>query len=390
MRIATAEALGFSLPPHRPDYENRRTDYGIGLVGLHWIVQCAYLPAYRAARFNVVGAAEINPDRIAEAVEKGFPRDAIAGDWRELVRRDDVAIVDCCFGHRRDGLERRRQVIEAAGAARKHVLIQKPVAHTVAVAEEFARIAAQAGIRLAVNQNARYNPANYSIKQLLSAERLGRPRIVEVRQYWGSGAALPPAERVHATIDHMIHHADVIRWWVGQPCVSVYARSLHGTTLATYEFADGTVAHHVENHSGVRAHENEVRVMTERGTIKAAHNWGWHVPSSAGLDFVHVWTGGGKEGLALPLPEHIYEPPWHRINPWEKARGPYYDLGAPVAGFMGTMGALMRAAETGEPPENDVSTAIESMRMCIAAHHSSNTGRPVDPREIPADLAAEH
>ena len=388
MRTATHESLGFSLPSYRLDYEQMRTDYGIGIVGLHWVVQCLYLPAYRAARFNIASAAEIHQERIREAVVLGMPAARITGDWRELVRRDDVAIVDCCFGHRRDGLARRKQVIEACAAAGKHLLIQKPVAHSVAVANEMAAIARQAGIWLAVNQNCRYNPANYSIKQLLSPDRLGPPRIIEVQQYWGSDCALPASDRKHATIDHRIHHADLIRWWAGEPCVSVYARSLHATTLAIYEFANGTVAYHMENHSGTRSHENEIRVMTERGIIKGGHNWGWHVPSSAGLDFVHVYRSKDDEGSTLPLPEHIYEPAWSGANPWKPVRGPYYNLGAPVAGMMGTMGSLMRAVETNQPPDNHIGTAIEAMRMCLAAQLSAETGQPVDPRKLPEDYAA--
>ena len=53
-------------------------------------------------------------------------------------------------------------------------MIQKPVAYTVAQAKEFARIGQEAGIHVAVNQNCRYQPANYTVKQLLTPERLGQ------------------------------------------------------------------------------------------------------------------------------------------------------------------------------------------------------------------------
>jgi predicted dehydrogenase len=390
---ALAEKLGFDVPDYRWPYEQWRTNYPIGQIGLHWVVQCMYLPAYRAARYNLAGAAEINEDRIAEAVAKGMDPANITRDWKELVRRPNIAVLDCCFGHRGDKLQRRLEVIAEAAAHGKHVLIQKPVAHSVKVAAEMAAVAEKGKIWLAVNQNCRYNPANFTVRQLLGPDRLGPARIIELQQYWGSGAVPSTKGHAVATIDHAIHHADLIRWWAGSPCVSVYARARQGSTLAIYEFENGSIAYHMEAHSGVRAHENEVRITTDRGTIKAGHNWGWHTASSAPWDFVEVFRGNAeRSGIAIPLPEHIYEPAWHGVNPWEKREGgpdaPYFDLAAPTAGMMGTMGALMRAVETRQRPDNHISTAIEAMRMCLSAQLSAQMGKPVDPRELPQDFEA--
>lgn len=387
-RARAGVELGFSTPPCRLDYENFRTDYGIGLIGLHWVVQCMYLPAYRAARFNLAAAAEINEDRIAEAVRGGLPGNVIMRDWRALVERDDVTLVDCVFGHHGDKLHRRIEVIEAAAAAGKHLLIQKPVAHTVAMAEQMAQIARQAGIWLAVNQNCRYSPANFTVKNLLTPDRLGKPALIEVQQYWG-GLTLPPGKRAAAWVDHMIHHADLIRWWVGRPCVSVYSRAAVVSNMTIYEFDGGTLAYHMENHSGVEMHETNIRVLAAKGLIKAGHNWNWHIPSSAGRDFVNVCTDRNGPVIAIPLPDQMYEPAWSLANPWERYAGPYYDLAAPVAGMMGTMGSLMKGIAENKQPDNHISTAIEALRMCLAAELSAKTGKPVDPRTLPADYAAE-
>jgi hypothetical protein len=93
--------------------------------------------------------------------------------------------------------------------------------------------------------------------------------------------------------------------------------------------------------------------------------------------------------VRLPLPEHIYEPVWSEINPWEPHEGPWYDLAGPIAGMMGTAGAVMRGLDRDCPPDNHVDGAIESFRMCLAAEISAKTGKPVDPREVPPDTSAE-
>ncbi len=383
------QALGFSVPPHRMDFENRRTDFGIGVIGLHWVMQIMHLPAYQAARYNVVAAAEIDPDRIEETREKGYEVGPILDDWRELVRRDDVDVVDCTFGYHGEKERRRMEVVRACAEAGKAVMIHKPAAETLELAEQMAHVAAEADIPLAINQNCRYNPACYSIKGLLTEQRLGRPGIIEVRNYW-RGDPKDKSETRGSWVGHQIHHADLIRWWVDRPCVSVFSRGGMLTNITTYEFEDGTLAHHVENHSGVEGHETCMRVMAEKGIVRARHNWNWHFGEPGEYEFVEVFPDTAAPGIRLPLPRHIYEPIWSDINPFEPRSGPWYDLAGPIAGMMGSMGALMRAVECDSAPDNDIDGAIESLRMCLAAEMSARTGRPVDPREVPPDTTIEN
>ncbi len=382
-RARAALQLPFSLPPYRAPYEEWRMDAGIGIIGLHWIVQCSYLPAYRAARYHVVGAAEINDERIDEAVRGGFPRAAIAGDWRVLAQRDDVQVLDCVFGHRRDGLDRRMSVIEEAARHRKHVMIQKPVAYTVAQAKEFARIGQEAGIHVAVNQNCRYQPANYTVKQLLTPERLGRPRLIELSMVWGGAPVAQETQYCHAHADHTIHHADLIRWWVGEPCVAVQAKSSSHTTYAHYEFAGGCIASHCESHHDV-GHGSHVRILAEKGSIEMRFDWSWDNDSR---EYVRVYLAQNEPPVEIPLPTNANEPGWSQANPWDTRSGAFYDLAGANAGMMGSMGSLLRAAETGNPPDNSIDASIASLRMVIAAQHSAQSGQPINPGTIPEDLS---
>ncbi len=382
------DALGFSAPPHRLDYENQRTDYGIGAIGLHWVMLIMHLPAYRAARFNVAAAAEINEDRIRETQQKGFDVGPILDDWRELVRRDDVDVIDCTFGPKGDKELKRLQVVEAAAEAGKAVMIHKPVASTLSVAEQMAQVAQEAGIWLAVNQNCRYNPACYCVKQLLRPDRLGPAGLIEVRNYW-RGDPKSKSDENGAWVGHTIHHADLIRWWVDSPCTSVFCEATMSSNVSIYEFQDGTVAYHMENHTGVEAHETYMRVQAEKGVIRARHNWNWHFAEPRDYEYVEVFPDTSEPGVRLPLPKHVYEPVWYGLNPWEPVTGPWYDLAGPVAGMMGTMGSLMRALQTNQPPDNHVEGAIESLRICLAAQISAKTGKPVDPREVPPETVVE-
>ena len=95
-----------------------------------------------------------------------------ATDWREVVARDDVDVVDICTPG-----DSHHDIALAALAAGKHVLCEKPLANTVAEAEEMAAAAAAArsnGVRSMVGFNYRRTPALALARQLVADGRLGR------------------------------------------------------------------------------------------------------------------------------------------------------------------------------------------------------------------------
>ena len=95
-----------------------------------------------------------------------------ATDWREVVEREDIDVVDICSPG-----DTHRDIALTALAAGKHVLCEKPLANTVAEAEEMAAAAAAAranGVRSMVGFNYRRTPALALARQLVADGRLGR------------------------------------------------------------------------------------------------------------------------------------------------------------------------------------------------------------------------
>src|SRR6201990_206456 len=64
---------------------------------------------------------------------------AATTDWRELIARDDIDVIDICTPG-----DTHAEIALAALAAGKHVLCEKPLANTVAEAEAMVRAAAMA------------------------------------------------------------------------------------------------------------------------------------------------------------------------------------------------------------------------------------------------------
>ncbi|MFI6348066.1 Gfo/Idh/MocA family protein [Streptomyces sp. NPDC050560] len=99
-------------------------------------------------------------------------------DWRALIARDDVDLVDICTPG-----DSHAEIALAALAAGKHVLCEKPLANTVEEAEamtEAARRAAGGGQIVMAGFNYRRLPATAYARALVAEGRLGTLRHVRV------------------------------------------------------------------------------------------------------------------------------------------------------------------------------------------------------------------
>ena len=108
-------------------------------------------------------------------------------------------------------------VIEAAAAAGKHVLIEKPFAPTAAEARRLSDLAAGAGIILHVSQNYRFFPATITTHRLLAEGQLGAVLSVDIefnRRITDTHYADVPDILL---VDMSIHHWDMLRMLVPSP-----------------------------------------------------------------------------------------------------------------------------------------------------------------------------
>jgi predicted dehydrogenase len=100
-------------------------------------------------------------------------------DWRRLVDRDDVALVDICTPG-----DSHAEIAIASLEAGKHVLCEKPLANTVEEAEAMvaAAVAAEArGVRSMVGFNYRRVPAISLARRIVQEGRLGTIRHVRAQ-----------------------------------------------------------------------------------------------------------------------------------------------------------------------------------------------------------------
>jgi predicted dehydrogenase len=122
----------------------------------------------------------------AAATRLGWP--AWETDWKRLVQRDDVDLVDVCTPG-----SSHAEISIAALEAGRHVLCEKPLANTVEEARAMAAAAERAatgGVRAMVGFNFRRVPAVALARELVAAGRLGPIR--HVRAAYLASHALDP------------------------------------------------------------------------------------------------------------------------------------------------------------------------------------------------------
>ena len=163
--------------PYRPRVP-MDTGIGIGLIGCGGITQ-SHLQAYQNAGYRVVALASRSRERAEARRAEFFPEAAIFTDWRELLARDDMDVVDIATSP-----EVRGPIIEAALRAGKHVLSQKPLALSLDEGQRLADLADTLGLRLAVNQNGRWAPHFAWMRTAISAGLIGEVSSVDFAVHW--------------------------------------------------------------------------------------------------------------------------------------------------------------------------------------------------------------
>jgi len=136
-------------------------------------------------------------------------------------------------------------VVLDALAAGAHVLVEKPIAGTLAEADELVAAAEAAKRVLSVGHIERYNPAVLELKQRLAAGQLGRVFQYHARRL---GPFPQRIRDVGVVVDLATHDVDVMRYLSGSEIVRVYAetrREVHTTNedlvSGLIRFDDGAV-----------------------------------------------------------------------------------------------------------------------------------------------------
>lgn len=179
--------------------------------------------------------------------------------------------------------------VEAVAAAGKAILLQKPMALTVADCDRITAAVERAKVPFSMAFQMRHDPVNLRMRELVQEGTLGKVGVLRRRHCLSllfnpnfvTGPTrwhIDPRLNMGMFMDDAVHAADYLRWMLGEP-VSVMAEidniltnvAPDDTGVALYRFENGALGI-LFNSSVILAAENTTEIYGDRGVL--IQNWG--------------------------------------------------------------------------------------------------------------------
>jgi len=292
---------------------------GVGLQGRSHLACYAALP-----QVEIAAVADVDGDRAREVAEKF----AIARWYASCEEMLEDAPLDAISVATPD--DAHRDPCLAAAAHGKHILVEKPLATTVADGEAIVDAAREAGVRLMVNFSNRWQLPMILAREAIERGEMGDPVYAYARL---SNTLSVPTEmlrgwsaRTRLPFWLMSHTVDRVRWLFGREAVRVYAASRSGVLeslgfatpdayVATVEFEGGALACFescwILPNSLPSVVDNRMELIFTGGTLEFdAGDMCLHQATAAGYKRAGVlWTqaGGEPRGFVLEAIRHFVE-----------------------------------------------------------------------------------
>jgi predicted dehydrogenase len=344
--------------PHVPDSPAR-----VGLIGAGAIAKTAHLPAYAAWGIPVVGIAS-RTTADARALADRFQIPTVHDSVADLLADPGVDVVDIATGP-----TGRLDLIMAALDAGKHVLAQKPLSIDPAEIPRLTgmlQLARERGLRVAVNQNARWAPAWRLATLLIREGSLGE--VIGVTHLHDKPlpplAGTPFDDVPHMLLsDYLVHWIDITRCWLeGSEVLSVSAhdsrvpgqpgeaRNPWHADLQLGLASGASASIRIVGHARTRSGGCPFWIHGTDGTIRGS--------VLLGSDFLELDRGDTRTRFPL-------EGQWF------------------PDGFAGTMGELLTAIAEDREPENSAEHVLASVQLGLAAVASAEAGgQPMHPENL--------
>jgi myo-inositol 2-dehydrogenase/D-chiro-inositol 1-dehydrogenase len=334
-----------------------------GVIGCGVIAYWSHLRELkRLPGARLVAAAD--PDAGARERARRLAGVPVHAEAAELLERPDIdAVVISAPTHLHAELG------IAAARAGKHIYLEKPVATDGGGARRLAGAAREAGIAAAAGFNRRWHPLHRQARDLLAGGVLGSVRAVLTAFCEpASPGAMPAWKRSRSTgggvlLDLASHHADLLRWFLGDEAVEVEARIQSEAT------GEDTAWMRVRMRGGVEAHgffsfqagrSDFLELVGERGTLRVDRH-----RASLSLRLARRFGYGVRSGFPFPGREVLC---------WRIARlvRPSYE-----PSYRAALADFVRAIRGGPLRGAGLEDGVRSLEIVLAAEESARAGRPV-------------
>ena len=329
----------------------------VGVIGLGGIAQVVHLPILKQlSGVEVKAVCDLDMQK-AGAIATRFEVPLFFRDPAAVFALEDIdAVMVLTPTHAHMALA------TAALKARKHVLVEKPIARSVTEAKRMVSAAEDAKRFLMVAMNHRYRPDSILLKKLIEAGELGD--IYKIRAGWlkkkgkwtrPRWLADPKISGGGVLMDLGIQMLDLCLWLVSNYDV----RSIKG------------IAHNLMIHA--RAEDTASAYMTLGGNVAFSLEVSWAIPSNRTEAFTHFY---GTEGTATLNPLTLTKLTMNEAVEVDTLQS-YTPSELYQKSFEQELEYFMECIRNGSPPLSSGEEALKVMEIIETFYRSVDEGREI-------------
>ncbi|MCY3906575.1 MAG: inositol 2-dehydrogenase [Anaerolineaceae bacterium] len=291
------------------------------------------------------------------AQEFGIPRHT--KDHREVLEDESIDAVIICTT-----TNTHAPLMEESARAGKHIFCEKPIDLDVARIDQALAAVKDAGVRLQVGFNRRFDPNHRRVRQAIEAGEIGDPHILHIISRDPYPAPMSYTRNSGGIfVDMTVHDFDLARYLIGSEIEEIYATGTINivpeladlgdldTTLLIMRFQNGVLGMIDNSRKAVFGYDQRVEVFGSGGSAKTDNRYDNAVTISDGASI-------------------------RRDPPYEFFMERYTES------FAREMESFVRALTEGTPIEVDGYDGRMPVVMGVAAFLSHERGRPVRMEEI--------
>ena len=231
--------------------------------------------ANKVPEANLVAVCDIRLD-VAQAVADLWGITRVVQDYHELLADETIEAVLIATT-----TSTHAEVIKDCAKAGKHIFCEKPIALDLARIDEALEAVEQAGVKLQVGFNRRFDKNFQRVKEIVQSGELGRTCMLKITN---RDPELPSKEFLRVSgglfLDMTIHDFDMAQFQIGE-VTEVFATGSVlidseleefgdlDTALVTLKFADGTIGSIDNSRQSVYGYDQRLEVFCLEGTAMA-------------------------------------------------------------------------------------------------------------------------
>ncbi|HID95066.1 MAG TPA: Gfo/Idh/MocA family oxidoreductase [Candidatus Latescibacteria bacterium] len=338
---------------------------GFALIGCGTIAPWHMQAIERVEGAELVAVSDLRAERARKAGEE-YGVDWYT-DYKQVLQRDDVDAVSVLTP---SGV--RKEIVIAAAAARKHVIVEKPIEVTLERTDAMIKACREAGVKLAVIFQNRFLPGIRKIKESVDTGQFGRlilgdayVKWYRTQEYYDSGGwrGTWKYDGGGALMNQSIHTIDLLLWVMG-PVRSVSAKTatlahtnieVEDVAVATLKFTNGSLGVIEGSTALYPGFPHRLEIHGEKGSAILQG------------EQIVFWDLKDGERLETPFPRKKEEAPGGQADPTRIGTEGHY---LQIKDFV-------EAIREGREPQVNGEEGRRTVELITAIYESAKTGKEV-------------